>query len=238
MTMKNETFPTQRKTHGVHVCVLGGIGAGKSTLANAIGEVWDDCEVLREPASITNPYLADYYADPEQNAFAMQIFLLNKRFEQQLIAQDRAIAGRNVVQDSSIFSDSCFVSKLVKDGTMRQVDANTYFDLFTNMTRFALYPTAVVYLDTPIDVQIKRIVKRMEEKEGRKCECAITADYLTALQLEYERLLTGLGQYTRLIRLPWGEPKTMEEIKATARSLYDYILAGKMYSPIDCFLGV
>ena len=78
----------------------------------------------------------------------------------------------------------------------------------------------------------------MEEKEGRKCECAIIADYLTALQLEYERLLTGLGQYTRLIRLPWGEPKTIEEIKATARSLYDYIQAGRMYSPIDCFLGV
>ena len=225
-------------TNAVHEHFLRPHNAGPMEDANAIGEVWDDCEVLREPASVTNPYLADYYANPEQNAFAMQIFLLNKRFEQQLIAQDRAIAGRNVVQDSSIFSDSCFVSKLVKDGTMRQVDANTYFDLFTNMTRFALYPTAVVYLDTPIDVQIKRIVKRMEEKEGRKCECAITADYLTALQLEYERLLTGLGQYTRLIRLPWGEPKTMEEIKATARSLYDYIQAGRMYSPIDCFLGV
>ena len=67
----------------------------------------------------------------------------------------------------------------------------------------------------------------------RNCECFITADYLTALQLEYERIIKDLGQYKRIIRLHWGEPKTMEEIKATARSLYDYIEAGRMYGPID-----
>lgn len=223
---------------GFHVCVLGGIGAGKSTFTRTIARVWDDCTGLYEPASKTNPYLANFYEDGTLNAFPMQVYLLNRRFEQQLYAQDMALAGHNVVQDSSIFSDSCFVSALGAAGTMRKVDCDTYFDLATNMFRFCMYPSAVVYLDTDPQVQMGRIAKRMSENAGRKCECTIDAEYLWRLRTEYMRLLTGLGRFTHVLKWDWNETRTQDELDEKARRLYALLKDLRTETPIDCFLGV
>lgn len=240
MTMMNER--TNGFKTGVHICVLGGIGSGKSSLTKAFEEVIREesgnCRGLYEPASKTNPYLADYYKDQGRYCFNIQIFLLNKRLEQQRLAQDVCLCGENVVQDSSIYSDSCFVSKLEKDGTMSKRDADTYFELFQNMSRDIMYPTAVIYLDVTPEVQIHRIEKRMSEKEGRKCEAGIGLDYLKDLQIELEQLLTGLQRYTHVIRVNWLEDKSPQQIKETARQLYHDILTMRRVEPIRCFIGL
>ena len=60
--------------------IAGIIGAGKSTLATALGEHLG-LPVFYEPVS-DNEYLADFYRDTAKYAFATQIYLLNKRFAQ------------------------------------------------------------------------------------------------------------------------------------------------------------
>ena len=229
-------------SNGVEICVLGVIGSGKTRFSNALVEAirssGKQCKALLEPASKTNPYLSDFYKDPEKYGFSMQIYLLNKRFEQQLLAQSLCLAGENCVMDSSIFSDSCFVNLLEKDGVISKRDCDTYFELFQNMSRDCLYPTAVVYLDCTIEKNVERINKRMTEKAGRACESAIDKDYLYKLKLEIEQLVTGFQRYTHVIRLDWNEDLTQEQIEAKALEVYNDIVLVNEKEPIRCFLGV
>lgn len=239
------TLVNQRNTKpntGVFINVLGLIGSGKSALTSALKQVIEEetgnCRAIFEPASKTNPYLADYYANPARWGFTIQVFLLNRRLEQARLAQSICLAGENCVGDSSIFSDSVFVSMLEKTGTIDRRDADTYFELFQNMSRDLMYPTAVLYLDVPVEVSLARITKRMGEKEGRRCESGIDPDYLRGLQVEYEQLLTGLQRYTHVLRVDWSEDKTPDQIQASARKLYHDVLAIRDIEPIRCFIGL
>ena len=229
-------------TPGVFIKCLGLIGAGKSQLTKALQEVIQEetgsCRAIFEPASKTNPYLADYYADPMRWGFTIQVFLLNKRLEQARLAQSLCLAGEHVVGDSSIFSDSVFVSMLEKTGTVDKRDADTYFELFQNMSRDLMYPTAILYLDVPVEVSLARIAKRMGEKEGRRCEAGIDPVYLHGLQVEYEQLLTGMQRYTHVVRVDWSGDKTESEIKIAAKKLYHDVLELRRIEPIRCYIGL
>ena len=63
------------------IAISGLIGAGKTTLATALGEALD-LPIFYEPV-IDNVYLTDFYGDMARYAFPLQVFLLNKRFAQQ-----------------------------------------------------------------------------------------------------------------------------------------------------------
>lgn len=52
-----------------------------------------------------NVYLADFYKDMKKHSFAMQVYLLNKRFMQQ---QQIVWSGKGGVQDRTIYEDSVF----------------------------------------------------------------------------------------------------------------------------------
>ena len=60
--------------------IAGLIGAGKTTLATALGQHLN-LPVYYEPVQ-DNEYLADFYRDTKTYAFATQIYLLNRRFQQ------------------------------------------------------------------------------------------------------------------------------------------------------------
>lgn len=92
------------------IIVEGNIGAGKSTFAQHLAKALDG-EYLPEPADGTNPYLADYYADPAKWAFEMQMFLLTRRYRAQKYAQGKVRhKGGFVVLDRSYYGDVCFAN--------------------------------------------------------------------------------------------------------------------------------
>lgn len=61
-----------------YISLSGLIGAGKSTLARALAKQLG-MEVYYEPVE-DNVYLEDFYKDMRAHSFAMQVWLLNKRF--------------------------------------------------------------------------------------------------------------------------------------------------------------
>jgi deoxyadenosine/deoxycytidine kinase len=65
----------------VFIGISGLIGAGKTTLAEALAEKLG-LPVHYEPV-IDNIYLQDFYQDMAKYSFPLQVFLLNKRFKQQ-----------------------------------------------------------------------------------------------------------------------------------------------------------
>ena len=90
------------------ISIAGLIGVGKSTLAKALaGHLGFD--VHYEPVQ-DNEYLEDFYRDTARYAFATQIYLLNRRFQQH---QEIIWKGRSAVQDRTIYEDSIFAKMLV-----------------------------------------------------------------------------------------------------------------------------
>ena len=65
-------------TQPIFISISGLIGAGKSTLATALGKLLN-IPVYYEPVD-TNVYLEDFYKDMKAHGFAMQVYLFNKRF--------------------------------------------------------------------------------------------------------------------------------------------------------------
>ena len=204
---------------GFHICVLGTIGAGKTTLTKALQEVIAEnegrCEGFYEPVS-GNPLLQLFYKDKNRYALSMQIYMLNRRLEQQIVIQDLALSGVSCVQDSSVFGDTCFVEMLANDGVLCEEEVNVYSELFMNMSRNVMYPSLIVYINCPSEVALSRIAKR-----GREFETGIELDYLGNLNQQIKTLVAEFNRYTHCIEIDGRKDLTEDGIKDCARNVYE-----------------
>ena len=141
--------------------IAGLIGAGKTTLAEALGEHLG-IPVYYEPVA-DNAYLADFYRDTAKYAFATQIYLLNRRFQQH---QEIIWRGGGGVQDRTIYEDAVFAKTLVDQGLMEQRDYQTYLDLFRHMSNFMCRPNLIVYLDLTPETSMERVRMRNRNVES------------------------------------------------------------------------
>jgi deoxyadenosine kinase len=190
--------------------IAGMIGAGKSTLATALGRHLE-MDVYYEPVE-DNEYLDDFYRDTKRYAFATQIYLLNRRFQQH---QEIIWRGRPAVQDRTIYEDSIFAKMLAETGLMDERDYRTYVQLFKNMSNFMCKPNVIVYLDVTPEKSIERIKSR-----GRGNEAGISLDYLTALYRGYEDFIDDISRIIPVIRVDYDRFATAEEMAEVIRSEY------------------
>lgn len=190
--------------------ISGVIGAGKSTLARALGEHLD-MDVYYEPVE-DNEYLEDFYRDTARYSFAMQVYLLNRRFQQH---QEIIWRARPAVQDRTIYEDSVFAKMLSDTGLMEPRDYRTYLQLFKNMSNFMCKPNLIVYLDVDPETSLERIRSR-----GRGVESGISLDYLQALHAEYESFVRDISKVIPLIRVSWNEFRDVEEMAQVIKHEY------------------
>ena len=182
--------------------IAGLIGAGKSTLATSLGN-HVGLPVYYEPVH-DNEYLADFYQDTAKHSFAMQIYLLNKRFQQH---QEIIWKGGGAVQDRTIYEDAVFAKTLVNLGLMDERDYRTYLDLFKHMSNFMCRPSIIVYLDIKPETSFQRIGMR-----GRNIENGISLDYLNMLYQEYEIFIEEIARTIPVIRVSWEQFRNADEM--------------------------
>jgi deoxyadenosine kinase len=193
--------------------IAGMIGAGKSTLARSLGEHLG-IDVYYEPVE-NNEYLEDFYRDTRRYAFATQIYLLNKRFQQH---QEIIWRGRSAVQDRTIYEDSIFARMLAASGLMEERDYRTYLELFRNMSNFMCKPNLIIYLDVQPDRSMERIRAR-----GRDVENGVTLEYLTSLYQGYEEFVNEISRVIPVIRVDYDRFPTVEEMaKVIMREYLDH----------------
>jgi len=190
--------------------IAGLIGAGKTTLAKALGEHLH-LDVHYEPV-IDNEYLTDFYRETARYSFAMQIYLLNRRFQQH---QEIIWRGRGGVQDRTIYEDAIFAKTLRDLGQMDSRDYETYVSLFRNLSNFMCRPNAIVYLDVTPENSLKRIKQR-----SRDCESVVGLDYLHRLYDNYEEFVQDISRLIPVIRVGWNEFWEVEEIAAAITREY------------------
>lgn len=190
--------------------IAGMIGAGKSTLATALGEHLG-IDVHYEPVE-DNEYLEDFYRDTRRYSFAMQIYLLNRRFRQH---QEIIWRGRSAVQDRTIYEDSIFARMLAESGLMDERDYRTYSELFRHMSNFMCKPNVIVYLDVSPELSLERIRQR-----GREVEDGVSLDYLNALHQGYEAFIADISRVIPVIRVDYDRFATAEEMARVIQREY------------------
>ena len=190
--------------------IAGMIGAGKSTLATALGEHLG-IDVYYEPVE-DNEYLADFYRDTPRYSFAMQIYLLNRRFQQH---QEIIWRGRSAVQDRTIYEDSIFAKMLAESDLMDERDYRTYAELFRHMSNFMCKPNVIVYLDVSPELSQERIRQR-----GREVESGVSLDYLNALHKGYEAFISDISRVIPVIRVDYDRFATAEEMARVIQREY------------------
>ncbi|HEL0757415.1 TPA: deoxynucleoside kinase [Streptococcus equi subsp. zooepidemicus] len=144
--------------------LAGTIGAGKSSLAAALGEHLGT-EVFYEAVD-NNPVLDLYYQDPKKYAFLLQIFFLNKRFK----SIKEAYQADNNILDRSIFEDELFLTLNYKNGNVTKTELEIYQELLANMLEELegmpkKRPDLLIYIDVSFEKMLERI-----EKRGRRFE--------------------------------------------------------------------
>ena len=166
----------------MHIAIAGNIGSGKTTLTKMLAAHYGWTPKFESVDF--NPYLADFYEDMERWSFNLQIYFLNKRFQDVVeISKHQEV----IIQDRTIYEDArIFAPNLHAMGLMSSRDFENYSDLFDLMMSLVGAPDLMIYLRSSIPNLVSQIQKR-----GREYEKGIRIDYLTGLNERYEEWIKG-----------------------------------------------
>ncbi len=159
------------------IAIAGNIGSGKSSLTSLLHQKYGWTPYFESVDD--NPYLPDFYADMKRWSFHLQVYFLSKRF---MLHREISEAGRNVVQDRSIYEDAeIFAQNLHAIGMMDDRDFENYRALYEAMTSYLQAPDLLIYLRASVPTLQRQIRLR-----GRDFEQGISESYLAQLNDLYE----------------------------------------------------
>jgi deoxyadenosine/deoxycytidine kinase len=156
-----------------YIAIEGLIGAGKTTLAKRLCELYNGRLVLEEFDE--NPFLPRFYDNPERYAFAVELGFLAQRYHQLKRVTERELFNPLTVADYSIGKSLVFASV-----TLPADEFALFRDLYNIMYADLPQPELIVYLHLPMD----RVQQRIQHR-GRTYEQSIPTEYLARLQERY-----------------------------------------------------
>ena len=156
-----------------YVAIEGTIGVGKTSLANLLSEKLSAKLVLE--AFEDNPFLSDFYEDPERHAFQTQLWFLLQRYQQQQDLRQVDMFQNLVITDYMFVKDRLFASL-----NLNEKEMSLYDTVANMMERNVIQPDLVIFLQADTGTLMKNISKR-----GRDIEKNISEDYIDALNQVY-----------------------------------------------------
>jgi len=149
-----------------YIAIEGVIGAGKTTLANMLGETLKANVVLEQFEE--NPFLKDFYKDPDRYAFQTQIFFLLTRYKQQQKLFQADLFHRFLVTDYIFEKDKIFAYLNLEDEELK-----LYETLIGAIERSIPTPDIVVYLQSNVPRLMSNIKLRARSYEAEMSETYI-----------------------------------------------------------------
>lgn len=159
-----------------YIAIEGSIGAGKTTLAKKISTDLNASLLLEKFED--NPFLPQFYEDPQRFAFSVELFFTAERFRQ---LKDFMLQNQSLLFGGITVSDFIFQKSLVFAGNNLSGDELKLFRLlFDIMLPTLPQPDVIFYLLSPVDELLNNIKKR-----GRSFEQNIKGEYLENIQQAY-----------------------------------------------------
>jgi deoxyguanosine kinase len=156
-----------------YIAVEGVIGAGKTTLATKLGQTIGARVELEQFEE--NPFLKDFYRDPERYAFQTQIFFLLTRYKQQRNLYQGDLFQQILVTDYIFEKDKIFAYLNLQDEELK-----LYETLVGSIEHNVTAPDLVVYLQSNVDRLMQNIRMR-----GRSFESHMSEQYIKDLAEAY-----------------------------------------------------
>lgn len=146
-----------------HIAIEGVIGAGKTTLSSMLGERLNAKVVLEKFEE--NPFLKDFYHDPDRYAFQTQIFFLLTRYKQQQELVQADLFHRFLVTDYIFEKDKIFAYLNLEDEELK-----LYETLVGSIQHNVAVPDVVVYLQSSVPRLMQNIKFRARPYEVEMAE--------------------------------------------------------------------
>lgn len=156
-----------------YVAIEGTIGVGKTSLANLFSEKLGAKLILE--AFEDNPFLTDFYEDPESNAFQTQLWFLLQRYQQQQELRQVDMFHNLIVTDYMFVKDRLFAAL-----NLNEKEMSLYDSVAKMMEKNIIHPDLVIFLQADTETLMKNISKR-----GRDFEKNMSEDYIDALNQVY-----------------------------------------------------
>ncbi|HCV43321.1 MAG TPA: deoxynucleoside kinase [Bacteroidetes bacterium] len=166
MAQKESLAKLTENTDIRYIAIEGVIGAGKTTLANMLGETLKANVVLEQFEE--NPFLKDFYKDPDRYAFQTQIFFLLTRYKQQQKLFQADLFHRFLVTDYIFEKDKIFAYLNLEDEELK-----LYETLIGAIERSIPTPDIVVYLQSNVPRLMSNIKLRARSYEAEMSETYI-----------------------------------------------------------------
>jgi deoxyadenosine/deoxycytidine kinase len=168
-------------THAPFIVVAGTIGAGKSTLVEALA---DELKVpILDEDFEGNPFLKRFYEDMKTWAFQKDLYFLNQNIRQQYEA---IRTGKGGIQDRGASEvHEVFSHKDYDQGLINEEDWQLLSSVWDNAKEMLSPPDLLIYVKVSPEEGLRRIAQR-----GREMEKGLTLADMQLLDECYERFIS------------------------------------------------
>jgi deoxyadenosine/deoxycytidine kinase len=170
------------------IAIEGNIGAGKTTLAHLLSKHLNSRLILEEFAD--NPFLPDFYANPQQYAFPLELFFMAERYKQLKDLIHTKDLFQNVTVSDYLFTKCLLFAKV----NLPEEEFRLYHKLFDIIKQPLIQPDILIYLHVPVQKLQQNIRKR-----NRSYEQNISDEYLFRLQETYTHYIRQHNMKTLFI---------------------------------------
>ncbi|MBU4443852.1 MAG: deoxynucleoside kinase [Candidatus Marinimicrobia bacterium] len=159
--------------HLYYIAIEGAIGVGKTSFAKILSERMSARLVTEKFEE--NPFLEDFYVDPERYAFQTQLYFLLSRYRQQLELKQVDLFHSLLISDYMFDKDKLFAHL-----NLNEKELVLYNLIARFLEKEIPKPDLVVFLQASTDRLMANIKKR-----GRSYEREISREYIESLNQIY-----------------------------------------------------
>ena len=159
--------------HTKYIVTEGPIGVGKTSLTSLLADELGARLVLEQAEN--NPFLTDFYRDPQRYRFQTQMFFLLNRFSQQQEMLQPDLFTRVTISDYLFDKDRIFAYL-----TLDEHELPLYEQVYSVLQPKIMKPDLVIFLQADTDTLLRRIKSR-----GRTFEKEVSRDYIAAVNEAY-----------------------------------------------------
>jgi deoxyadenosine/deoxycytidine kinase len=170
------------------IAIEGNIGAGKTTLSTMLAKHYQARLVLEQFSD--NPFLPEFYKNPDKVAFPLELSFLADRYSQ--LKQD--LINLDLFNSITIADYFIYKSLIFASNNLKEDELILYQRLFDIIATSLPKPDLLIYLYLNTEQLQNNIIKR-----GRVYELDIKPEYLQQIQNGYLSFLQGLPNQKVLV---------------------------------------